>query len=540
MDNLLTIILTTIVIATLLNVLFKRYEIPTVIGYIISGAIISQIFGLTHAKHDEGLHQLAEFGIVFLMFTIGLEFSIRHLKAMRKEVFLYGGLQMVVTGNLFGAFCHEILGLDLKASIIIGFSLALSSTAIVLKMLTERNELHSGYGRVVLGILLMQDIAVIPLLLMLSLFTATGRSVADMLLWTTVDAAVLLLIIFVLGRYVLERFLAWTLSTDSEEIFLVAALMIVVGVSYLAHFLGFSYSLGAFLAGMTLAETRFKYRIESDLMSFRDIFLGIFFVTIGMQIEPETILRHWILIPGLLLGVMLAKALVIYLLLGRFLQPRTALKSALALMQVGEFALAIFAIAAQNGLIDPEIDQILIVTVVLSMIATPFVINHLRSIADRIFSREPEQDIPITSTGYRNHVLILGYGPLGRKVAAELKKRSIPYLIIEHDYKLVQEAKEREEPIVLANAASDRILKEAGAPHALAIVVAIENAEKTRMVVDALRRVAPQVHTVVAVRNRSQEEIIRSFGIDRVINASELVAGKILDEVLHCGMIEKG
>lgn len=540
MDNLLTIILTTVVIATLLNVFFKRFQIPTVIGYIFAGAIISQLFGLSHAKHNESLHQLAEFGIVFLMFTIGLEFSVRHLKKMRREVFLYGGLQMVVTGNLFGAFAHEIVGLELKSAIIIGFSLALSSTAIVLKMLTERNEIHSGYGRVVLGVLLLQDIAVIPILLMLSLFTAPERSVADMLLWTTVDAAVLLLIIFVLGRYVLERFLAWTLSADSEEIFLLAALMIVVGVSYLAHRLGFSYSLGAFLAGMTLSETRFKYRIESDLMTFRDLFLGIFFVTIGMQIEPATLLEHWLLIPLLLIGVMSAKALVIFLLLSRFLQRRTALKSALALMQVGEFALAIFAIAAQNRLIDPEVDQLLIVTVVLSMIVTPFILNHLRTIADRLFAREPEADIPMRSSGYRDHVLILGYGPLGQKIAAGLRERSVPYLIIEHDYRLVEAAREHEEPILLANAASDAILKEAGAPQAMAAVVAIENAEKTRRVVDALTRVAPGVHTVVAVRNRSQQEIIESFGVDRVINAAELVAREILEDVLHCAVDHPG
>ncbi len=536
MDYILTIILTSAVIATLLNIFFRRYEIPTVIGYILSGALINQIFALSHVRHDEGLHNIAEFGIVFLMFTIGLEFSLRHLKAMRKEVFVYGGLQMIITGNLFGAFCHEILGLDLKASIIIGFSLALSSTAIVLKMLTERNDLHSGYGRVVLGILLMQDIAVIPLLLMISLFTASQRSLVDLLLWTSLDAALLLLLIFVLGRYILERLLAWTLLADSEEIFLLAALMIVVGVSYLAHILGFSYSLGAFLAGMTLAETRFKYRIEADLMSFRDIFLGIFFVTVGMQIEIETIVKYWSLIAAILAGVMFAKALVIYIVLGRFLQPRTALKSALSLMQVGEFALAIFSIASSNRLLEADTAQILIVAVVLSMLATPFLINNLRTIADRIFSKEPEDDIPINSTGYSDHVLILGYGPLGRKVAVELKRRSVPYLIIEHDYRLVKEAKEHKEPILLANAASDRILKEAGALRAQAIVVAIENAKKTRLVVDALRRVSPQVCTVVAVRNRSQEEIIRSFGIDRIVNASELVAQKILDEVLHCSV----
>ncbi|WP_457607292.1 cation:proton antiporter [Nitratifractor sp.] len=534
MENLLTIILTTVVIATLLNVFLKRYDIPTVIGYIFAGAIISQIFGLTHQKHNESLHQLAEFGIVFLMFTIGLEFSVRHLRTMRREVFLYGTLQMLVTGNLFGAFSHEILGIDLKASMIIGFSLALSSTAIVLKMLTERNEIHSGYGRVVLGILLLQDIAVIPILLMVSIFASPERSLEDMLLWTAIDVVVLLLFIFVMGRWLLEPFLEWTLSTDSEEIFLVASLMIVVGVSYISHLLGFSYSLGAFLAGMTLSETRFKYRIEADLLSFRDIFLGIFFVTIGMQIEPETLMEHWLLIPALVFGVMLAKALVIFTLMSFFLQKRTALKSALALMQVGEFALAIFALASQGSLIPQEIDQLLIVTVVISMIITPFIINHLKRLADLVFSSEPEADLSIVSTGYRDHVLLLGYGLLGQKLSKELKKLSIPYLIIEHDNKLVREAEERGEPVLLANAASDTVLRSVDADKAMAIVVAIENPEKTRMVVDAVTRNAPDVNTVVAVRNSSHQQIIETFPVNFVLNASDLLSQAILKEVLRC------
>ena len=534
MENLLTIILTTVVIATLLNVLLKRYEIPTVIGYIVSGAVISQLFGLTHAHHNESLQQLAEFGIVFLMFTIGLEFSVRHLRQMRREVFLFGGMQMLLTGNLFGIFAYELLGLELKASIIIGFSLALSSTAIVLKMLTERNEIHSGFGRVALGVLLFQDIAVIPILLMLTLFAAPERSVGEMLLWTAVDAAALLAFVFVLGRWLLEPFLEWTLSADSEEIFLVAALMIVVGISYVGHLLGFSYSLGAFLAGMTLAETRFKYRIEADLLTFRDIFLGIFFVTIGMQIEPETLIRHWVLIPLLLAGVMLAKGAVIFALLRPFLQCRTALKSALALMQVGEFALAIFAIASQYRLLDPETVQILIVTVVLSMIVTPFLINHIKTLADRIFVAEPEVDLTIVSSGYRDHVLLLGYGLLGQKLAKELRKLSIPYLIVEHDYKLVKEARERGEPILLANAASESVLKAAGVREALAVVVAIENPAKTRMVVDAVTRIAPDVTTVVAVRNASHQKIIETFPVNFVVNASDLLSQAILREILRC------
>ena len=534
MDHILSIILTTVLIATLLNVFLKRYEIPTVIGYIVAGAAISQIFGLGHAKHSEGLHQLAEFGIVFLMFTIGLEFSVRHLKKMKKEVFLYGGLQVFLTGNLFGAFAHEILGLELKSSIIIGFSLALSSTAIVLKMLTERGELHSGFGRVSLGILLFQDIAVIPILLMLSLFTSPERSVADMILWTLLDAAALLLIIYLLGRFAMEPFLRWTLEADSEEIFLVAALMLVVGFSYMAHLFGFSYSLGAFLAGMALAETSFKYRIEADLLTFRDIFLGLFFVTVGMQIEPRTLTEHGGMILILLLGIMTTKALMIFGLLSPFLQRRTAFKTALTLMQVGEFALAIFALAAQSSLIDPQITQILIIVIVLSMIFTPFILNHLKSIADRLFDEDPLADFSVVSTGYRDHILILGYGPLGQKLAKELKKLSIPYLIVEHDYKLVKEAREQGEPILLANAAAESVLKSVGVKDALAVIIAIENPAKTRMVVDAVTRIAPDVNTVVAVRNSSHQQIIETFPVNHVVNAGDLVSRAILKELLRC------
>ena len=538
MENLLSIVLATIVIATLLNVLLRRFEIPTVIGYIVAGVVITEIFGLHGEKDNEALHQLAEFGIVFLMFTIGLEFSLRHLKAMKKEVFLFGGLQMLTAGNAFGAFLHEVLDIELKSSIIIGFSLALSSTAIVLKMLTERNEVHSGYGRVSVGILLFQDIAVIPILLMLTLFAAPERSVSDMLLWTLVDAAILVVVVYLMGRFLLEPFLAWTLSSDSEEIFLVAALMVVIAFSYLAHHLGFSFSLGAFLAGMTLSETRFKYRIEADLLSFRDIFLGIFFVTIGMQIDPSAIIENWMEITLFLVGVLALKWFLLFAVLLPFIQKRTALKSSLALMQVGEFALAIFAIAALNGLIDQGLKQVLIVTIALSMVLTPFVIKNLKKIADLFADVGAGEAPPIASTGYRGHILLLGYGLLGQSLSAELKKLSVPYLIVEHDYKLVQLARERNEPIVMANAAAHSVLKALGVKDALAVVVVIENPAKTRMVVDAVTSIVPGINTVVAVRNRSHQEIIESFDVNHIVNASDLLSRAILREILLCSTKE--
>ncbi len=532
--SILAIILTTIAIATLINIILRRFDIPTAIGYIITGTVIGQIFSLNHQTHNELLQEFAEFGIVFLMFTIGLEFSVKHLKAMKKEVFLFGLLQVVVTGNMFGAFLHQIVGLELKSAIIIGYSLSLSSTAIVLKILTERGEIHSGYGRVVLGILLFQDIAVIPILLMLTIFTNPSNSVEEMLFQTLIGMVALLFVIFIFGKYILEKFLAWTLSVDSEEIFLIAALMIVIGSSYLAHILGFSYSLGAFLAGMTLAETKYKYRIEADLLTFRDIFLGIFFVTIGMQIDPHIFMEYGLLIPLFVVGVMIAKALILYFILTLFIQKRTAFKSALSLMQVGEFALAIFAIAIQNRLLDTQTTQILILTIVFSMIVTPFVINNIKVLADRFVPTVMEKELNIVSSGYSNHIIVCGYGPIAKKITKHLQKLSIPYIVVEHDNKLVEEAKKDGIDVILANAASHTVMKTLGAKDAIAIIVAIENPAKTRMVVDTITTVAPNIHTVVAVKNHSHQQIIETFAVDSIINASELIAEAIIQEALKC------
>jgi CPA2 family monovalent cation:H+ antiporter-2 len=538
-DNLLAIILTTVFISIILNVLLKKVEIPTVIGYIFAGSIITHIFDLNSAKHSQSLHTLAEFGIVFLMFMIGLEFSIRHLKSMKKEVFLFGVMEVLIVGNFFGALSHEVFGIELKSAIIIGFALALSSTAIVLKMLTEKNEIHSSFGRVVVGVLLFQDIAVIPILLMISIFSNTDQSIGSMLLWTAIDAVSLLVVLYLIGQYLLEPFLRWTLSAESEEIFLISALMIVIGFSYLAHLFGFSFSLGAFLAGMTLSETKFKYRIESDLLTFRDILLGVFFVSIGMSIEVGTFIDNWGIIALLVIGIMSIKALIIFLSLIPFTQKRTALKSSLALMQIGEFALAIFALATQNGILDSTLNQILIITVVFSMILTPFVIINLKKIADKIFDSSSHFEAPsIISDGYKNHIILIGYGPLGQRLAKELKKLNLSYIILEHDYKLLQKARDEGEPVILAKATDVNTLKSFDVDKALSVILAIQNPATTRMVVDALTSLETKTNIVVAVKNPSQKAIIESFNNDKIcmIDTLEILSEAILKEVLNCNI----
>ncbi len=533
MDNILVIFLATLFIATIINVFLKKIDIPTIIGYIFSGLIITYLFDLRHIDRVT-LSHIAEFGIVFLMFTIGLEFSVKHLNNMKKEVFVFGALQVILSGLVFTAISYFLFDLEIKTAIILGFALSLSSTAIVLKVLNEKSQIHSGYGRATLGILLFQDLAVIPILLMISIFTSDTHSLSQLLLQTFGSAVVVFIILFIGGKILLNRFFNWVISTNSDEIFTISILFIIMSSSYIAHVFGFTYSLGAFIAGMIIAETKFKYRVEADLIPFRDILLGVFFVTIGMQIDLNTIFEYGHIILGLLVMIMSLKAFLIFGILNTMLQKRTSIKTALALFQVGEFSLAIIALANNNKLFSDTHTQIFTITIVLSMIITPFVLKNIKNIAD-LFTPETEVDCEkIVSTGYKNHIILCGYGSLGQKIAKKFKKRGLCYVIIEHDIKLVKLGRSNDEPIILANASKTDILEALDIRDAMAVIVAIDNAVKLRLTCEAISSIDENINTVVKVKNRSHQNIIEGFNINHIINESDEMAEILTREVLNC------
>ena len=540
MENALLILIITISISTVLNVFLKRFDIPTIIGYVLTGFTISSIF---HFAEDskEMLSHLAEFGIVFLMFTIGLEFSVNHLKRMKKEVFLFGTLQVILSGLLFTILGSFVFGLDIKSAIVVGAALALSSTAIVLKILNENNQIHSGYGRNTLGILLFQDLAVIPILLMVSFFTSEIESVSVLLLETVASAIVVFLILFVIGKYFLEKFFGWVMSTGSEEIFLVAVLLIVMGSSFLAHVFGFTYSLGAFIGGMMIAETRYRYRIETDLIPFRDILLGVFFVTIGMMIDWHSLIDYGDIILGLLVGVMLLKGVLIFSILQFFVKKRTALKTALALFQVGEFSLAIFSLAHANDLISDELNQIMIITIVLSMILTPFVLKNIKKLAD-ILHKEPLglRDRALVGDTYRDHIIICGYGLIGQKLVKIFKERNLLYVILEHDVKVVDKViAQGEEAIYFANAAQKMVLSHFNVKECRAIIVTVENEIQRQLICENIASFGPSINSIVKVNNKEEEEVISALGIKHVINGRDIIADMLAEEALTCHLQTK-
>lgn len=533
----LGIIVWTLFIAIAVNLVLKRFHLPTIIGYIFTGTIIAYTFGLHDAVHNHELKEIAEFGVVFLMFTIGLEFSIEHLKKMRMEVFFTGTLQILVTTVFVVLICIYVIGFDFKTALIIGAALSLSSTAIVLKTYNETNEIKKRHGQRVLGILIMQDIAVIPILLMISLFSIDeGRSIPMLILETTFTAIVLLTLLYLIGKYLLEPFFVHVTKSKSDELFVASVLLIAIGASYLAHNFGFTYSLGAFVAGMMISETKFKHQVEADLTPFRNLLLGVFFITVGMQIDFSLMAEHIVTILVLLPILLVIKYVIIYTIVKIDDTKRVAFKTALSLVQIGEFSLAILELARSNDLVDPVYTQILIVTIVLSMILTPIVLKNLSSLASQLV---PEDKLIVKKShviekNTKGHIVVLGFGHLGQEIAHNLREHGHEYVIIEHNLKYYQMGEEDSEPIIFGNAAQKQVLESVNIKDACAVIVAIDNPEKLHLICEVIDDLTHNTKTIVKVTKASEKVDLKSLHLEHIIVEDDIVAKALVDETMSC------
>jgi CPA2 family monovalent cation:H+ antiporter-2 len=530
----LKIIIFTIFISTLLNLFFKRFGIPTIIGYITTGTIIAYSFNLHDAVHSHELKEIAEFGVVFLMFTIGLEFSISHLSRMKKEVFVYGGSQVVFTAMFFTFIGNYFFNIEIKSAIIIGLALALSSTAIVLKLLNENGDINKIYGRRVLGVLLFQDIAVIPILLMITIFSSTGESVSSLLIETFIDAVILLVALFISGRYLLEPFFLQVTKTKSNEIFISSILLLVIGSSYIAHLFGFSYSLGAFIAGMMIAETHYKHQVEADLIPFRDLLLGVFFITVGMQLDFKIIFENINAILLLLPSLIIIKISILYAIMRFSSNKRDSFKTAVSLFQLGEFALVIFELSFARDLIDPTLGQILIVTVVISMIMTPFVIKNISSIADIINTKQEKNlGYPKIDTGnLSKHIILIGYGRLGKTISKLIRANGGEFIAIENDIKTVKDAQKEGLPVIYGNAAKKDILKSVHIDKASSVIIALGNSKKLNHICEVVHDMAQDKKTIVKVNKYEEQEDLAKLNLSHIIVETEKTAEAMYEEAI--------
>ncbi len=527
----LGILVSTLLIAILVNLFLKKFNLPTIIGYILTGTIVAYLFGLHNAVHNKDLKEIAEFGIVFLMFTIGLEFSFKALMKMKKEVLFTGTLQIGITTLIVVLMCIFLLDYPFQTAMIIGTALALSSTAIVLKTFNETREINRHHGRRVLGILIMQDIAVIPILLMISIFALdSDKSIAYIIAETLLAALALITLLLLSGKYLLEPFFEHVSKSKSDELFVGSVLLIAMGASYLAHEFGFSYSLGAFIAGMLIAETKFKHQAEADLTPFRNLLLGVFFITVGMQIKFSLIFEHFftimILLP-LLLGL---KYLIIYAIVRLDDSKRVAFKTAVSLVQIGEFSLAILELGRNNNLVDPISSQILIVTIVLSMILTPLILKNLSKITARLIQENNKDSSPPlwVDADKSGHIIVLGYGSLGQAVVKELKQQKRDYLIIEHNLIHFNKGKQHNEAIIFGNAAQKVILELVKIQSAAAIIIAIDNPEKLQLICEVINDLTHNIKTIVKV---SKPDELSDLALTHVVVQSTEVAKALVSKI---------
>lgn len=533
MDEFLTLFLTAVAVAVVLNVILKKFGIPTIIGYIVTGLFVREFYGFST---NEIIIHVAEFGIVFLMFTIGLEFSFKHLLGMKKEVFLNGSLQMLTCGLVCTLLVTYILGVTSHIAMIAGFALALSSTAIVLKILNDNGDINQEYGRKALGILLFQDIAVIPLLLMIDIFSSQNADISKLLLTTLVSAIILLVLLYFIGKYLFTYILKFIIKTNANEIFIATILFTVIGASFLAHSFGFSYSLGAFIAGALIAETKYKHKIEADLIPFRDLLLGFFFISVGLQIDFRVVFENWFLICSFVVLVLLIKFLVIYGLLNLYTRKRVALKTALSISQIGEFALAVFSLMQVNSLIEAKTAQIFIIVSIITMIATPFILNNIRKIAN---VAEGEQDemasFYLCDKKMKGHFIIFGYARLGQEVVQRVKKTGIPYLVLESDLNLVELGRSRNENVYFANVAQIQTLEIANIEKCSVAIITINNEAKLDMLYQILSNLKKPIQTVLKTSGSGSSIVFPHTDKNlHIINQEASLARNLVQEALQC------
>ncbi|HEX5329082.1 cation:proton antiporter [Sulfuricurvum sp.] len=521
-------------LSIVVNLVLKRFGISPIIGYILTGVTVAYGFDLRHMADSHTLGMIAEFGVVFLMFTIGLEVSLQRLSTMKKDVFFNGVFQVVISAVIFFAIAYGVLGISLSTALIVSMALSLSSTAVVLTYLKSTKEIARPYGQKATGILIFQDIAVIPILILIGFLSSNGKDIADVLLHTTLSAVVIVGLLFIVGKRVMTWLLHFSSSSEVDELFMGSVLVIVVASSLLASYAGFTYSLGAFVAGMIIAETRYHHKVESDIAPFKDLLLGTFFVTVGMKIDLALFGTHFAEILVLLVAILALKAVVIFSIVRIHSQRKIAFKTAVALSQVGEFSFAIFALAENHNLIPVELAQMLVLVVVLSIIITPFILTHLSAISGYFF-----KDVSVTETfamlpGRKNHVIVCGYGVVGKFVAKALRAEGVDYVVADNSYKHVQEALRDHQEVYFGDMSKMAILDKLCTKDSVSVIITLDNLDKKRLICESILRYAPDVKLVVKVVSLEEKRALRGLPISITIDGKKEVAARLVSEALYC------
>lgn len=516
--------------------LFRWARSSSVLGYLAAGVLVGPS-ALALVKDPDSVLFLAEFGVIFLLFTIGLELSVERLKVLRRFVFGLGAAQVVVTGFLVGAIAMWF-GQPVEAAVVIGGGLALSSTAFVVQMLVERGEMASRFGRMSFSILLFQDLAIVPLLALLPLLGSPDASLAEALGIAFLKALGVVIAALVIGRRVLRPIYRVIASSRLQELFVAATLLVVLGSGWLMALGGISMALGAFLAGLLLAETEYRHQVEADIRPFKGLLLGLFFMAVGMSIDLSLVAQEWPLIVTGLVVLMVMKSVITVLLCLAWRLPRdVALRVGPLLSQGGEFGFVLFGGAMILGLLDRQTGQILLAVVALSMVATPAV-GWLGARLSRWATPQPVaglEGLKEETEDVSGHVIIAGFGRVGQTVARVLSACGLSYVALDLDHARVTRCRHDGLPVYYGDACRVEVLEAAGIERARAAVITVDRSGEASHAVEALSRRMPAVPVFVRshdlVHAQRLEEAGAAAVVPEAVEASLQLGGILLSSV---------
>lgn len=518
--------------------LFHRFNLPESLAYLAVGILVGPTAtGLIHSDFDISL--LAEIGVVFLLFTLGLEFSLSRMKTMRQEVFGLGGLQVLLCSvGIFAAL--QALGIGIRESLIIAAALALSSTAIVSKELTQSNEIRARQGQLAIGILLFQDIAAVFFLILVPALAGSGGDAILPAIGMALAKGILFVVMMLaIGKWVLPTVFNEIAKARSEELFVLVALMIALMAAWLTHMLELSMALGGFIAGMMLGDSNYKHQVETDIRPFRDILLGLFFVSVGLMLDLDILLQHWPVIIAATVALLLFKLSVITVLATTFGEKRRiALKAGLALCQGGEFCFALIALATQYGQTGGEKASLVLSATILSMIVAPLLIRNSARIADQFSPRTEEKmitaaeaDIQKQVAHIRGHTLICGYGRVGQTISRFLARENLPYVAVDDDALHVHEAGLAGEPVFYGDCRSLELLEAVGLNRASHVIICIDKTDNALEVVRTIRQHCQYMPVLVRTRDLSKGDELKQAGattiVPEVLESSLLIVKQV-------------
>jgi monovalent cation:H+ antiporter-2, CPA2 family len=515
--------------------LFHKAKLPALVGFLITGVLIGP-HGTAVITETQAVERLADVGVVLLLFTVGLEFSIEDIMRSGRQLLLGGGTQVVLTTVAVGGIAL-LFSYPMTQALFFGFLASLSSTAIVLKMYSDRAELDTAHGRLATGILLFQDMAVVPMMLLLPVLGQAGTTgeITIVSVMMSLGKAVLgLTVVFLAARQIVPFLLHHVIRLRNREMFFLLVVLLCLGTAWITFSLGLSLALGAFLAGLIIAESEYSHQIVADILPFRDYFASIFFISVGMLLRTDYFLMHWPLLIGLTTVLALLKTGMVTVTAAVLRYPvRTALLSGLALAQVGEFSFLLADQGERFGLIAGDTFQAFINTSILTMVATPFIMQVAPWFADRIRLPRPDPAGNADVCSLTGHTIIAGYGLNGRNLARTLRATRIPYTVLEVNADTIRKARDEGEPIIYGDITREDVLLRAGADCARVIVFAISDFAATRTAIRFVRKINPSVFILVRTRYAAEVEELLKLGADQVIAEEFETSIEIFSRVLH-------